>query len=188
MTPDRKVPTSRWVLFWSLALGGALFDLATKSWIFNWVGPPGSPPKPLVADILELRTTYNTGALWGIGGELAHGSLIFALLSVLAGFAILFWLFVKGGAHDLLLTIALGLIMAGALGNCYDRIVFGHVRDFMHFHVDSIGFNFAIFNFADNMLVAGSALLLLLTLRPEPAAELSTPAQDQAEIAASDQR
>ena len=46
--------------------------------------------------------------------------------------------------------------MAGALGNCYDRLVLGHVRDFVHFHVDPIGFDCAIFNFADNMLVAGA--------------------------------
>ena len=39
--------------------------------------------------------------------------------------------------HDRVLTIALGLIMAGAMGNCYDRLVFGHVRDFVHFHVDA---------------------------------------------------
>ena len=71
-------------------------------------------------------------------------------------------------AEDAKLTVALGLIMAGAMGNCYDRIAFGHVRDFVHFHVDSIGFDFAIFNFADNMLVAGAAILMLLALRPDP--------------------
>ena len=45
--------------------------------------------------------------------------------------------------------------MAGALGNCYDRLRFGFVRDFMHFHVDSIGLNIAIFNFADMAIVCG---------------------------------
>ena len=58
--------------------------------------------------------------------------------------------------------------MAGALGNCYDRLALGHVRDFVHFHVDAIGFDCAIFNFADNMLVAGAIILMLLALRPEP--------------------
>ena len=60
-----------------------------------------------------------------------------------------------------MLTVALGLIMAGAMGNCYDRLVFGHVRDFVHFHVDAVGFDCAIFNFADNMLVAGALTLVL---------------------------
>ena len=58
--------------------------------------------------------------------------------------------------------------MAGALGNCYDRLALGGVRDFVHFHVDPIGFDCAIFNFADNMLVAGAIVLMLLALRHEP--------------------
>ncbi len=57
--------------------------------------------------------------------------------------------------------------MAGALGNCYDRLAFGHVRDFVHFHVDPIGFDCAIFNFADNMLVIGAITLVIFALRPE---------------------
>ena len=46
---------------------------------------------------------------------------------------------------------------------------FGYVRDFVHFHVDAIGFDCAIFNFADNMLVAGAITLVLYALRPEKA-------------------
>ena len=45
--------------------------------------------------------------------------------------------------------------------------VFGYVRDFVYFHVDAIGFECAIFNFADNMLVAGAITLVLYALRPE---------------------
>ena len=86
----------------------------------------------------------------------------------------------RGAATSLPLTIALGLIMAGALGNCYDRLAFGHVRDFVHFHVDSVGFDCAIFNFADNMLVAGAITLALFALRPkasDSATDSAGPAQ-----------
>ncbi|RUL88970.1 signal peptidase II [Tautonia sociabilis] len=162
------VPASRWVLFWALALGGAAFDLTTKAVIFDWVGPPGSPAASVVGEVVELRTSYNTGALWGIGGELSFSSLMFAALSIVAAVFIVYWLFVLGHASDRWQTIALGLIMAGAIGNCYDRLRFGHVRDFVHVHVDSIGFDFPIFNFADNMLVIGAIGLMLLAMRPEP--------------------
>ena len=144
----RRVPLNRWVLFWTLALGGAAFDLATKAAVFHAVGPPGSPPV-------------------SIGGRLPYSSLLFAILSIGAAAAICWYLFVRGAAKDALLTVALALIMAGALGNCYDRLVYGRVRDFVHFHVDRINFDFAIFNFADNMLVAGAVILMLLALRPE---------------------
>ncbi len=171
MSESARFP--RGVLFWSIALGGAAFDLVTKKLVFDRIGPPPSRPLSIVPNVLELHTSYNPGALWGMGRNLPHSSLIFAGLSVLAALAICYYLFVKGAAADAKLTAALGLIMAGALGNCYDRLMLGHVRDFVHFHVDPIGFNCAIFNFADNMLVAGAVLLMLLALRPEPAAVAS---------------
>jgi signal peptidase II len=166
------VPLSRWILFWAIALGGAAFDLTTKSWIFARIGdPPHAAPHPIISPILDLRTSHNPGALWGFGRNFPHSSLIFATLSVVAAVAICYWLFVRGAAVDLRLTVALALIMAGALGNCYDRIVLGYVRDFVHFHVDSINFDFPIFNFADNMLVLGAGALMLVALRPEPQPE-----------------
>lgn len=174
-TGHAPIPASRWLLFWGLALGGSAFDLATKAIVFQRVGPPGSPAISVLGEIVELRTSYNTGALWGIGGNLAFGSLMFALLSIVAGVFILYWLFVLRNATDRWQTAALGLIMAGAIGNCYDRLRFGHVRDFVHVHVDSINFDFPIFNFADNMLVIGAATLMLLAFREDsPPSEPST--------------
>jgi signal peptidase II len=160
-------------LFCAIALGGLAFDLATKSMVFSRIGPPGRPPVVLVPRILELQTSQNTGALWGLGAGIPGSSLIFAGLSVVAAIIICYWLFVLHAASSRVLTIALGLIMAGAMGNCYDRLVFGHVRDFVHFHVDAIGFDCAIFNFADNMLVAGALTLVLYAMRPEIHAAVS---------------
>jgi signal peptidase II len=167
MTDRGEILRGRHRLFAAIAVGGLALDLASKAWIFRAVGPPGSPAWTIVPEIVELRTTYNKGALWGFGQGFAYSSPAFAGLSILAVVAIVYWLFVRGGARDKVLTVALALISAGALGNGFDRIVYGHVRDFVHVHVDSIGFNFAIFNFADNMLVVGACLLMLLALRPE---------------------
>src|SRR5262249_39772473 len=78
--------------------------------------------------------------------------------------------------------------MAGAMGNCYDRLAFGYVRDFVHFHVDAIGFDCAIFNFADNMLIAGALTLVLYALRPEkaPSPEPQGPAAAASYLPAND--
>jgi signal peptidase II len=162
----QRVGIGRWILFWSIALGGAAFDLATKQAVFNRVGYPAETV-PIVKNILEIQTSQNTGALWGLGRGFPYSSQIFAVLSVVAAVVIFVWLFVLGAAVNLPLTIALSLIMAGALGNCYDRLVYGYVRDFVHFHVDAVGFDCAIFNFADNMLVAGAITLVLYALRPD---------------------
>ncbi len=161
------VDPSRLILFCGIALGGLAFDLVTKAIVFARIGPPPSPVVPLIPRVLEIQTSQNTGALWGLGASLPGSSLIFAGLSVVAAVIICYWLFFLGAASNRVLTIALGLIMAGALGNCYDRLVFGHVRDFVHFHVDPVNFDCAIFNFADNMLVLGALTLVLYALRPE---------------------
>ncbi len=174
--PKRSVPLNRFLLFWTIALVGTAFDLSTKSYIFSWLGPQYThAPVSIVKNVLELQTSHNTGALWGVGRGFQYSSLFFAILSIIAAFGICYWLFVVGAARDLRLTMALGLIMAGALGNCYDRLVFGYVRDFVHFKIDPIGFDCAIFNFADNMLVIGAVSLVLLALRPETVEAVDTP-------------
>jgi signal peptidase II len=177
------VDPSRLLLFSGIALGGLIFDLVTKAMIFAWIGPPHPHPRvvTLIPRVLELQTSQNPGALWGLGAGLPFSSLIFAGLSVVAALIICYWLFFLGAASSRVLTIALGLIMAGALGNCYDRLMFGYVRDFVHFHVDPINFDCAIFNFADNMLVAGALTLVLYAMRPEeasPALDAKPPAAD----------
>jgi signal peptidase II len=159
------VPWHRHLLFWTIAILGAGFDLGTKAAVFERYGaPPFSPAVSILGDVLEIKTSYNDGALWGIGRGFPY---VWAALSLVAAGFIIWWLFVRRHAADWQQTAALGLIMAGAIGNCYDRVALGHVRDFVHFHVDRIHFDFAIFNFADNMLVIGAIWVIILSFRPE---------------------
>ena len=164
----RPIPPGRILLFWAIALAGAGFDLATKAYFFRKLGEPyRREPLSVIPNLLELQTSYNPGALWGFLRWVPNSSLYFAGLSILAAAGICYWLFALGAAADRRLTIALALIMAGALGNCYDRLALGHVRDFVHLHIDAVRFDCAIFNFADNMLVVGAIALVLLALRPD---------------------
>ena len=84
MKPDGSaVGVRRHLLFWSIALGGAAFDLVTKSIVFSELGPPEVRHiHSVVPHILDLRTSHNTGALWGFGATIPYSSLIFAGLSV----------------------------------------------------------------------------------------------------------
>ncbi len=173
-----RVGLVSWIFFWGIALLGCAFDLITKQIVFSRLAL--GEVRPILEDVLELQPSRNKGALWGFGDTLPNSSLIFAALSIIAAISIVYWLFVRGAARDLRLCIALGLVMAGAMGNCFDRLRFGYVRDFMHFHVDAIGLNIAIFNFADNMLVAGAIGLVLLALRPDEVVGVETPAASAA--------
>ncbi len=184
------VPRSRYLIFLSIAGLGCAVDLWTKRWIFDRLGMPdfddqGNPlvsPIWIVKPIFSLTTSLNTGALFGIGqGQ----GIIFAALSVVAAIGIVYWLFVSRAAKDALLTVALGCVMAGILGNLYDRLGLpglrwnrGHqigklvcaVRDWMHFEVQAINLDWPVFNVADSLLVCGAALLVLHAFRLEVAA------------------
>jgi signal peptidase II len=162
----QAVPLRSYLVFAFIAIPGFLIDLATKAWIFNRLGMPGNQPVWWIwQDIFGFQTSLNRGALFGIG----QGQVwFFASLSVAAAVGIGYWLFIAGGAKDRLLTPALGCVMAGILGNLYDRLglwsVPGQpgdrefaVRDWILFqYKDWVWPNF---NIADSLLVCGAALL-----------------------------
>lgn len=106
---------------------------------------------------LNASPKVNQGALFGLGGDYAQlANAVFAGVSILAAAAILYWSTRRTTARDGLLCAALGLILAGTLGNLYDRLVFDGVRDFLYFH----WFEWPVFNVADCCLVCGAFLLL----------------------------
>ncbi|MBX9626640.1 MAG: signal peptidase II [Gemmataceae bacterium] len=123
----------------------------------------------------------NHGALFGIGGgHKAAANWAFAGVSLAAAAAILVWGLRRGPARERWLSAALGLILGGTVGNLYDRVVFGGVRDFIHFY----WFEWPVFNVADCCLVVGAALLLVQAVfvpppkpEPQPAAADPEPAK-----------
>lgn len=175
-----------YALFVTIAIGGCALDLATKYWTFQRLGNPqiqqGQPAPPiwLVDGIFGFETSLNEGAVFGIGQGQVR---VFAALSLIAAVGIVAWLVFAPVTQDLPLTVALALVMAGILGNLYDRLGWhaltwaagtrGHragepvyaVRDWLHFKIDAIGFDWPIFNLADTFLVCGAILLAWHALR-----------------------
>ena len=101
----------------------------------------------------------NHGALFGLFRDhKTYANLGFALISLLAAVGIVAWSWHQGTARDAWLMASLGLILAGTLGNLYDRLLFNGVRDFLHWNYL---FDWPVFNIADCCLVAGAAMLVL---------------------------
>jgi signal peptidase II len=169
------VPLSRYLVFCILAGGGCALDLATKSWMFAWLGFRWPPDQPywLWQDVFGFQTNLNEGALFGVGPGFWT---LFAAMSIGAAIGIVLWLFAAGAARDWLLTMALGFVTAGILGNLYDRLGLpgliwpdgmpGHVpgapvhavRDFILVMIGR--WPWPTFNLADSSLVCGAALLV----------------------------
>ena len=172
-----SVPPSRYAVFAAIAVVGCAIDLATKAWVF-------SVPALRNGEILWLwdghagvQLSRNWGALFGMG----QGKVwLFAILSSIAMFAIPIWLFVFGAARDKWLNLALAFVMAGVLGNLYDRLglsgedwtgaaqVSGNavhaVRDWILWQI-SAAWRWPNFNIADSLLVIGAAQLFLHAMR-----------------------
>lgn len=175
--PQQKVPRNRLVTFLTLALVGAAADLWTKSVMFRWRGLPGEKdPWWLIDQHLGFETAVNPGAVFGLGAGMG---ILFAALSIAAGIGILVWLFWYRAAHSLWLTIALGMISGGILGNLYDRLGMwwkpgypdewkSGVRDWILVHFEGVPLfdPWPNFNIADSLLVVGACMLLYQSFFP----------------------
>jgi signal peptidase II len=165
---DRPLALSRYVVYFGLALAGCAIDLVTKQAIFAWRGLPRRDNEWwIVEPYFGIETSVNRGALFGMG---AGYWWLFATLSVLALIGIITWLFVYRAAHDRWLTVALGFVSAGILGNLYDRLglwdagglppEFHHgVRDWILFRYRE--WTWPNFNIADSLLVTGAIMLVV---------------------------
>jgi lipoprotein signal peptidase len=109
----------------------------------------------------------NHGALFGfLRDHKGLANALFATVSLLAAAAIVWWSAQPSTARDRWLCAALGLILAGTVGNFYDRVLFDGVRDFIHW--DYL-YNWPVFNVADSCLVIGAGLLLIQAFARQPA-------------------
>lgn len=176
--PDQSgaIPADRYWTFGLIAGIGCLVDLVSKAWVFQRLGPPGSDTYWILEGYFGFQTSLNQGALFGIG----QGKVwLFASLSFIAALSIVWWLFVAGAARDRLLTISLACVMAGILGNLYDRLGIWSggqihaVRDWVLLQYN--GWVWPNFNIADSLLVCGAALLVWHAFQEERA-KRKTPA------------
>ncbi len=117
----------------------------------------------------NLTLAYNSGAAFSFLADAGGWQRwFFTAIAVGASVMILIWL-ARLTAAEKLQGVALSLILAGALGNFYDRLVLGHVVDFLDFYWGD--YHFPAFNIADTAITIGAGLILLdmlLGARKEP--------------------
>lgn len=118
---------------------------------------------------LHFQGMLNEGAVFGIG----QGQRWFFVVISIAALGFVLRLFAASGNHRFYQFI-LGMILGGIIGNMYDRVMFGYVRDFLYIfpgkrwpgsHLELFPW---IFNIADSLLCVGVALIFLYVLRGSP--------------------
>ncbi|HEX5465147.1 MAG TPA: signal peptidase II [Candidatus Limnocylindrales bacterium] len=160
----------QWASFGAVAAAVIVADQLSKRWIdasfgLAWTsGPlPGyAAPTPVLGDLVRIAKSYNDGGIFGLFGSSAP---ILALASLaVIGFIVAYEVRVARSG-PWLLSIALGLLLGGALGNLADRLRLGYVVDFVD--VGLGGLRFYTFNVADSAISVAIVALLVIGLLGE---------------------
>lgn len=159
-----------WGLFLLVVASGLLADLWTKSAVFERLMRANTwdAPHPVLPGVMNLRLSTNPGIVFGFD-RIPPVFVVAASLVAVALVIVFFWVSPRKARTT---HVALAMILAGALGNLYDRLfarvvlpngqeITRRVRDFIDF--SPIGYKY-IFNVADVLLVVGVALLMLVTI------------------------
>ena len=191
--PDPPAWTSpvAWCTLLLVALLGIGLDLWSKDWAFenvaarpvvlerdviladsDWRPPPHEGIEVLPFGLLDFDLVMNHGAVFGIGQDQRTIFIIFTITAVTLALVI-FAVGTRARSHALHVGIA--LILAGGIGNLYDRILFGAVRDFLHMLPRwdlPFSLNWPngstevfpwVFNVADMLLLLGMAIIVFKT-------------------------
>jgi signal peptidase II len=152
---------------WLLLISAAIFsaDRWTKTWVAAHIALGGAIP--VVPGFLRITHWLNEGAAFSLFADTASPHTVRMALIVftcVAAVAVLIAL-VRMGHRFTLTTVALAMILGGALGNVHDRVSYGSVVDFIEVHIFS--YHWPDFNVADSAIVTGACLLLLDSLLPK---------------------
>ena len=146
-----------WPIFLGLAAAVVVADQLSKAWIAATLAPGAS--MSVVGDSLRLVNGQNNGALFGLFRDNAA---LFGIISiVVVGLIVAYH--ARAGRSPYL-SVALGLLLGGAIGNMTDRLRLGYVIDFVDAGVGSL--RWYTFNVADAAISGAILMLIVLAVRP----------------------
>lgn len=155
-----KTQTRQRLVPFAVAAGVVLLDRITK-WMIKTSISVSDAPLPVIPGFFNIVHTENPGIAFGLLADASSAwrNLLLIGFSVSVLIVISTVLLKSGGALGRLLRMGLALVLGGACGNVYDRIVYGTVTDFVEVHAGQ--HYFPAFNVADSAISIGACLLLL---------------------------
>ncbi len=148
----------KFILFLSLPLYA--LDQLTKCWVLRHINP--EEPRIVIPDFFDIVSVTNTGAAFG---SFRNNNLFFIVLSCVALLFVLS-LLLRQSAPDAWRDVSLGLLLAGVLGNLTDRLVHGHVIDFLLFDLHlPFAHPWPAFNVADSCIFTAVVCFIIHSFR-----------------------
>ncbi len=157
-TTSQPRERARWPLFLGTAAIVVVLDQLTKAWLVS-ILPEEGQQLSVIGDLVRLVNSRNSGALFGLFQDQA---LLFGLVSM-GVVGLIAWYHGSSGRNTLL-SVALGLLLGGALGNMLDRLRLGYVVDFVDAGIGDL--RFYTFNVADSAISCAILLLLASAFLP----------------------
>ena len=148
---------AHWALFFGIAATVIVVDQLSKAWLLANVSV--GEVVQVVGDLVRLVQSQNSGALFGLFRDQA---ILFALISI--GVLGLIVLYHGRAGRSVYLSIALGLLLGGAIGNMLDRFRHGFVVDWVDIGLGNL--RFWTFNVADSAITVAILMLLAMALFP----------------------
>ncbi|MAI49958.1 MAG: signal peptidase II [Rhodospirillaceae bacterium] len=137
-----------------IAAAIVVFDQATKFWMVLEIM---SPPRIIeVTSFFNLVMVWNRGVSFGLFSSISPWTpVLLGTIAVVISMVLALWMY---RARSRWLCVSLALVIAGALGNAIDRVIYGAVADFLDFHAG--GYHWPAFNVADIAISMGVVMLL----------------------------
>ncbi len=146
---EKKWYSWLWISAVVIALDQITKQLITQSFAFA--------ESKTITSFFNLVLAYNKGAAFSMLNDASGWQKYFFICIALAASAFIIYLLRKHSAEKIF-SVALALILGGALGNLIDRVLLGHVVDFIQVH--GAGYYFPAFNVADSAITIGAGLLI----------------------------
>ena len=155
--PGELNPSSRrWIVFAAIAGGVVVADQVTKSFVATAF--PIGTTTDVIGDVVRIAPGANSGAIFGLFHDQAW---LFAILS-LGVLALIVYYHARSADAGPVMSLTLGLLLGGAIGNLIDRFRFGYVLDFVDIGAGAV--RWYTFNVADAAISTSIVLLVLASL------------------------
>ncbi|URZ16074.1 signal peptidase II [Clostridium felsineum] len=140
-----------------IVVAGILLDRLSKVWTLTQLKKVQQIP--IIKNFFDLTYVENRGAAWG---TFSGKTTILSLVTFIVLIAIVVYI-IKYRPKSKLVRISLSLIISGAVGNLYDRVVYKYVVDFISFHYKDV-YYYPVFNVADICVVLGTIILAIFII------------------------
>jgi signal peptidase II len=164
-TTVATTPKDRRGLLLGISALVVILDRITKRIVAQQL--PNGQAHTVIPGVFRISDVHNIGAAFSMFAENASPATIRNILIAFSAIAVvvlsgMLW---RVGRHLTVTSVALALILGGAFGNLYDRIVYHYVVDFLEVHI--VHYHWPDFNLADSCIVIGACLLLIEIFRPQ---------------------